>query len=91
MHGLLRCNINAGVNACTRGADVSHRDVRDRKRGERMRMTSRTGNARRIWGILKKVSGVENWTPNEKGRISGLTEAKRICALRAPHEMRVGR
>ena len=30
-------------------------------------MTSRTGSARRIWGILKKVRWVENWTPNEKG------------------------
>ena len=32
-----------------------------------VRMTSRTRSARRILGILKKVSGVENWTPNEKG------------------------
>ena len=28
-----------------------------------MRMTSRTGNARRILGDFEKVS--ENWTPNE--------------------------
>ena len=33
-------------------------------------MTSRTGSARRILGILKKVSRVENWTPNEKGWLS---------------------
>ena len=33
-------------------------------------MTSRTESARRIWGILKKVSWVENWTPNEKGWLS---------------------
>ena len=51
-------------------------------------MTSRTRSARRILGDLKKsVSGVENWTPKEKGRLSGLAEARRICALRAPHEM----
>ena len=54
-------------------------------------MTSCTGSARRILGILKKVSWVENWTPNEKGRLSGFAEARRICALRAPHEMRWGR
>ena len=51
-------------------------------------MMSRTGSARRILGDLKKsVSQVENWTPNEKGRLSGLAEARLICALRAPHEM----
>ena len=56
-----------------------------------MRTTSRTGIARRIWGDFKKsVSGVDNWTPNEKGRLSGLAEARRICALRAPHEMEGG-
>ena len=33
-------------------------------------MTSSTGSARRILGILKKVSWVENWTPNEKGWLS---------------------
>ena len=47
------------------GADVSHRDVtietRDGKRGYGVRMTSRTGSARRIWGDLKKsICGVEN-------------------------------
>ena len=30
-------------------------------------MTSRTRSVRRILGILKKVSWVENWAPNEKG------------------------
>ena len=33
-------------------------------------MTSCTGSARRILGILKKVSWVENWSPNQKGRLS---------------------
>ena len=33
-------------------------------------MTSCTGSARRILGILKKVSRVENWTPNDKGWLS---------------------
>ena len=33
-------------------------------------MKSRTGSARRILEILKKVSGVENWRPNEKGWLS---------------------
>ena len=51
-------------------------------------MTSHTGSVRRIWGDLKKsVSRVENRTPNEKGQLSGLAEARRICALRVPHEI----
>ena len=33
-------------------------------------MTSCTGSASRILGILKKVSRVENWIPNEKSRLS---------------------
>ena len=40
------------------GADVSLRDVtiaRDGKRVYRVRMTSRTGSARRIWGIWRKL------------------------------------
>ena len=27
------------------------------------------------------------WTPNEKGRLSELTEARQVCAQRAPYEM----
>ena len=58
MHGLLRCNINTGVHTRVRRADVSLRDVtiaRDEKRGHRLRMTSRTGSARRILGIWRKL------------------------------------
>ena len=36
---------------------------------------------------LVELSWVEYWTPNEKGRLSRLAEARWICALRAPHEM----
>ena len=50
-------------------------------------MTSCTGSARGgFWGFWKS-RWIENLTPNEKGRLSGLAEARRICALRAPHEM----
>ena len=45
MHGLLRCNIDTGVHADARGADVSLRDVtiaRDGKRGYRVQVRSRT-------------------------------------------------
>ena len=56
--------------------------------GKGVRMTSRTGSVWRILGDLKKsVSWVENCTPNEKGQLSGLAEARRICVLRASHEM----
>ena len=55
---LLRCNINTGVHARTRGVDVLLRDVtvaRDEKWSYRVRVTSRTGNARRILGIWRKL------------------------------------
>ena len=48
-------------------------------------MTSCTGSAR--GGFWKKNELVENETTNGKGRLSGLAEARRICALRAPHIM----
>ena len=56
MHGLLRCNINAGVHAHGRNGRVTQRchNSSDGKRGYRVRVTSRTESARRIWGILKK-------------------------------------
>ena len=57
-HGLVRCNIDAGVNACACRADVSLRDVkiaRDEEQRDGVRMTSRTGSVRRIWRISKKV------------------------------------
>ena len=55
MHGLLRCNINAGVSARVRSGHVTQRchNSSDRKPGYRVRVTSRTGSSRRIWGVLK--------------------------------------
>ena len=53
---------------------MSAGDVTHRKRAE-------------DFGDFEKVSFVENETPNEKGRLSGLAEARRICVLRAPHAM----
>ena len=47
-----------------------------------MRMTSRTGSARRIWGILKKVNRVENGTPNETVDFRLLAEALGRCCTR---------
>ena len=56
VHGLLRCNINAGVHTRGRNGRVTRRchNSPNGKRGERVRVTSRTGSTRRIWGILKK-------------------------------------
>ena len=56
MHGLFRCNINAGVHARRRSGRVTQRchNSPDGKRGYRVRVTSRTGSALRIWGVLKK-------------------------------------
>ena len=67
VRGLLGCNINTGVHAHVRKADVSLRDVtiaRDEKRGYRVQMTSRTRNARRILGIWRKFvekTGEDGW------------------------------
>ena len=54
---------------------MTFRDVKIKIPDRRMWMTSCTGIARRIWGDLKNsVSRVKNWTPNEKGRLSGLPD-----------------
>ena len=66
-HGLLRCNIDACVNAHARGG-VSLRDVtisRDGKQSYKVRVTSRTGSARRILGISKKVRELKLDTERE--------------------------
>ena len=58
MHGLLKCNIKAGVHARAWG-DVLLRDViiaRDGKRGYRVRMTSRTRSAWKILGDFEEES-----------------------------------
>ena len=54
----------------------------DGKWGYRVRMTSRTGSAWRIWGILKKVSWVESCRPKKKGDFRLLTEALGRCHTR---------
>ncbi len=89
MDGLRRCSIGARVSARGRSGRVTQRchNSPDGKQGYRVRATSRTRSARRIFEIWKKVSSVESKTLNEKGRLSGLAETRRICALRAPHKM----
>ena len=85
MHGLLRCNIKAGVHARARGADVSLRNVsiaRDGKQGYTVRVMSRTGSARRILGEFEKSQWVENWTPNETADFRLLAETFVVGATR---------
>ena len=61
-----------------RRADVSFRDVKIKIPDRGMWMTSCTASeCGGFWGIWK----------NEKDRLSGLAEIRRICALRAPHVM----
>ena len=60
--------------------------VRD-ETGDGVRVTSRTGSARKFVGDLKKVKGVGNLTPNEEVQLLGLAEARRICAPWVPHEI----
>ena len=65
-----------------RGADVSLRDVtiaRDGKRGYRVRMMSRTGSARRILGIWRKLeelrldTGRDGWLSLVRGGLGQLS------------------
>ena len=80
---------------CVGGADMSLRDVTMTQMGNGAR-ECRWRHALEVCGGFggfwkKSVSRVENWTPNEKDWLSGLAEARRICVLRAPHEMGGGR
>ena len=88
-HGLVRCKLDAGVNACARRATVSLRDVtiaRDEEQGDGMRVTSRTGSARKIFGFSKKVRELKQ-DAEGGGSTFGLAAARRICAPWVPHEI----
>ena len=63
MHGLLWCNINTGVHARTRGADVSLRDVTIAQIGTGARKCERrhAPEARGGFGDFEKVSWVESF------------------------------
>ena len=71
------------THAC--GADMSLRDVTtawDGKRGWQVRMTSRTGSARRILGILKKVIWVKTGHRTRRVDLRLLAEALGWCRTR---------
>ena len=90
MHGLLRCNIKAGVHARGRSGRVTQRCHNSPDgNGARECRRRHAPEARGGFGGFRKsqLSWVENETPNEKGRLSGLAEARRFCSLRAPHKM----
>ena len=82
MQGLLRCNINAGVHAREQSGRVTQRchNSPDGKRGYTVRMTSRTGSARRILGFwksqfveLRPASGEDRWLSlARRSKASGL-------------------
>ena len=61
MHGLLKCNINTGVHARARGADVSLRDVTivQMRNGASMCECRHAPEARRGFGDFEKVSCVD--------------------------------
>ena len=93
MHGLLSATLTQ-VFTRTGGTDVSLRDVTIAQMGNgatecwwRHAPEARGG----FWGFGK--SQLVSWVPGseEDGWLSGLAEARRICALRAPHEMGGGR
>ena len=67
------------------GADVSLRDVtiaRDGKRGYRVRVTSRTGSARKILGDFEKVNRVDTRHPTRRVDFRLLVEALGRCRTR---------
>ena len=86
--GYLGATLTQVFTQCARSERVNQRchNSPDGKRGYRVRVMSRTKSARRIWGVLKNSVG---WVPGteEDGWLLGLAEARRICALRAPHEV----
>ena len=84
MHGLLRCNINAGVHTRAHGADVSLRDVTiaQMRNGARESEWRHAPEARGGFWVIWKSQFVELRTRLRTGRfkLSGLAEARRICA-----------
>ena len=84
MHGLLRCNINAGVHACGRNGRVTQRC----HKSPNERVTSRTGSARKILGILKKL--VKHCLGRRRVAFVCLPKPGEWPCVRVSHEM-VGR
>ena len=94
MHRLLRCNINAGDQACGRNGRITQRCHKspDGKRGYRVRVTSRTRSARRIWGILKKsVSWVESCLGRKRLNFACSSKPGQQPFWRVPHVCGGGR
>ena len=72
-------------------ADMSLRDVTVAwvdETSDKVRVTSRTRNARRILGISKKVKRAEIRRRTEMVNFHELADARRVCVLWVPHEMR---
>ena len=81
MHGLLRCNINAGVRA--RGVDVSLRCHNRNPRWETGLESANDIMCGGFWGFWKKsVSCVESCCPKKKGDFCLLAEALGRCRMR---------
>ena len=90
-HGLVRCNIHAGVHARAHREDVSFRDVKikipDWNWDQGMWVTSHTGSVGwGFWDLRKSRS----WVPasEQESWDSELGEAIRICALCKSSQLR---
>ena len=86
MHGLLRCNINAGVHAytCVRNKCVTQRCHSSPRWETGLVSANDIMHRKRAedFGNLKKVSRVENWTLNETVDFRLLAEALGRCRMR---------
>ena len=80
VHGLVRCNINAGVHACTERMCDSEIKIPDRNWDQGCEWRHAPEASTEIWE--KAVS----WVPASKqeGWDSELSEARRICTLWVP-------
>ena len=90
-HGLVRCKLgHRCLRACAGGADASLRDVTIAQMGNgaskcewRHAPKARGG----FWEFWRKSVELRNGHRTRRIDFRLLTEARRICALRAPHEM----
>ena len=79
MHGLLRCNINTGVHARTRKADVSLRDVTIARDGKRRLASANDVMHRKDfgrfwksqWVEMRPASGEDDWFSLARGDLCG--------------------
>ena len=85
----VRCNLDAGSNACAHRAYMSLRDVTiawDDETGDKVRVTSGTGSVRRILGISKKVRELKLDTERGGSTFGARWGETNLCAMGAARD-----